>query len=238
MRLTARRWNSCWCPKKRQWKERKRYQAEKEEKALQESKSRPFLAKAALSCLSHLLFHLTYVMAFLQCMQAITRISIAFGRLNIYMWKTDLSWKDALRQYGRSPVEKLPEPFYLIPAYWSITNQAFHLPATTKKLLPSMVGSCCWVALLSRLVSSVCLCVPLQPLLCVHTDTETRVHRDVRILTHTTQVTDIVSLTCANIFLSIWLFQCLRTLDQDRKSCVPAWNWGLPPKNTYETCPK
>ena len=100
-------------------------------------------------------------------------------------------------------VEKLPEPFYLIPAYWSITNQAFHLPATTKKLLPSMVGSCCLVALLSRLVSSVCLCVPLQPLLCVHTDTQTRVHRDVRILTHTTQVTDIVSLPCANIFLSI-----------------------------------
>ena len=98
-------------------------------------------------------------MAFLQCMQAITRISIAFGRLNIYMWKTDLSWKDALRQYGRSPVEKLPEPFYLIPAYWSITNQAFHLPATTKKLLPSMVGSCCWVALLSRPVCVLCVSV-------------------------------------------------------------------------------
>ena len=78
----------------------------------------------------------------------------------------------------------------------------------------------------------VCLCVPLQPLLCVHTDTETRVHRDVRILTHTTQVTDIVSLPCANIFLSSWLFQCLRALDQARKSCMkpPKNIWHLPKK--------
>ena len=195
--LTTRRWDSCWCPKKRQWKERKRYQADKEEKALQESKSRPFLAKATLSCLSHLLFHLTYVIAFLQCMQAITRISIASFQAPKHFVKDRLELKRRTAAVWKVPSWEIARTFLPHWYLWLIafTNQVIQWLATTEKLLPSLVGSSCWVALLSRLVSCVCLCVPLQPLLCVHTDTETRVHRDVRILTHTTQVTDIVRQT-------------------------------------------
>ena len=70
---------------------------------MQESKSRPFLAKAALSCLSHLLFHLTYVIAFLQCMQAITRISIASFQAPKHFVKDRLELKRRIAAVWKVP---------------------------------------------------------------------------------------------------------------------------------------
>ena len=112
----------------------------------------------------------------------------------------------------------------------AITNQVIQWLA--KKLLPSMVGSCCWVALLSRLVSCVCLFVPASTIpLCPHGHRDTcpqgRPHTHSYNTSHRYRKPSL----CKHLFVHLqiirWLFHCLWSLDQVCKSCMPAWNWGL-----------